>query len=328
MPVDIKFSASGWDTTITVFNNQQIQSFTVTLSHEPTSAQLDPNNWILKDFTKAFIATPSSLTLGTVNVGLSKTLSVMVKNNGVSTMTFSSIASDMAQYSVTPTTGSIAVGDSLKFDITFTPTGDGSKIGHIIFTHNLGTPDQITATGFGLWPRYTHKLSQNWNLVSLPVKPADSRKTTIFSTAASSAFAFEGSNGYVAKDSLFENNGYWIKYSSETNVTFMGYTRNADTVEVTVGWNLIGSLTKAISVDDIVTEPSGILESGFFGYNAGYAFSDSLKPSKGYWVKVNQDGKLFLQSTIVTSMGRNGVMELMGKTLEGKNELMQTGKRR
>ncbi len=324
MPVDIKFSASGWDTTITVFNNQQIQSFTVTLSHEPTSAQLDPNNWILKDFTKAFSATPSSLTFGTVNVGTSKTLSVTVRNNGVSTMTFSSVASDMVQYTVTPSTGSLVVGDSLKFDITFTPTGDGSKIGHIIFTHNLGTPDQITATAFGLWPRYTHKLFQNWNLVSLPVKPADPRKATIFSTASSAAFAFEGISGYVAKDSLFESNGYWIKYNSETNVTFMGYTRNTDTVEVTAGWNLVGSLTKAISVVNVVTDPSGILASDFFGYNVGYAFSDSLKPSKGYWVKVSQDGKLILQSVVVTGARNIGTME---GTMERKEEAIRTTRR-
>lgn len=48
MPVDIQFSAPGWDTTITAFNNSNNQRFDFVLSHKPTTASLDPGNWILK----------------------------------------------------------------------------------------------------------------------------------------------------------------------------------------------------------------------------------------------------------------------------------------
>ena len=48
MPVDIKFSTPGWDTTITVFNNVNNQTFDFDLLHKPTAATLDPGNWILK----------------------------------------------------------------------------------------------------------------------------------------------------------------------------------------------------------------------------------------------------------------------------------------
>jgi aminopeptidase N len=49
MPVDLKFASSGWDTVVTVFNDSQQQSFTVGISHDPTSVLLDSDGWILKD---------------------------------------------------------------------------------------------------------------------------------------------------------------------------------------------------------------------------------------------------------------------------------------
>ncbi|MBI3194263.1 MAG: choice-of-anchor D domain-containing protein, partial [Ignavibacteriae bacterium] len=310
MPIDFTFSASGWDTTVTLFNNQQVQSFTVSLTHDPTSVQLDPNNWILKDFGKAFFATPSSLAFGLLKVGESKTDSIKVKNNGLAMMIFSSVVSDLPQFTVTPSSGSIAVGDSMNFTITFTPTGDGSKTGHINFAHNAGMPDQVTVTGFGYWPRYTHKLLKNWSLVSLPFTPVDPRKSVIFPTASSSAFTFDGDSGYVVVDTLKEGEGYWIKYANDTYVTFIGYLRRRDTIVVKAGWNLLGTLSSPLSVDDVMTEPPGILTSNFFGYTVGYTFTDSLRTSKGYWVKVSQEGILILNfQTTGFEMRSNGVME-------------------
>ncbi|MBS4029732.1 MAG: T9SS type A sorting domain-containing protein [Ignavibacteriales bacterium] len=52
MPIDLKLSASGWDTTVTVFNNQNNQTFSFSVSHNPASLQLDPEGWILKDATQ------------------------------------------------------------------------------------------------------------------------------------------------------------------------------------------------------------------------------------------------------------------------------------
>ena len=48
MPVDFRFTGTGMDTTITVLNTSQNQSFVFTLPKDPSSFQLDPNNWILK----------------------------------------------------------------------------------------------------------------------------------------------------------------------------------------------------------------------------------------------------------------------------------------
>lgn len=48
MPVQIKVNSVTGDTTITVFNDSQVQTFNVTVNNEPTSISFDPGNWILK----------------------------------------------------------------------------------------------------------------------------------------------------------------------------------------------------------------------------------------------------------------------------------------
>jgi aminopeptidase N len=51
MPIDLKFTATGWDTTVTVMNNAPDQMFYIPLSRRATSVSLDPEGWILRDVT-------------------------------------------------------------------------------------------------------------------------------------------------------------------------------------------------------------------------------------------------------------------------------------
>jgi aminopeptidase N len=56
MPIDFKLSATGWDTTVVLFNTYSGQQFTFNVSHEPTSGQLDPDSWILRTITQVPVA--------------------------------------------------------------------------------------------------------------------------------------------------------------------------------------------------------------------------------------------------------------------------------
>jgi hypothetical protein len=48
MPVKIKVSRAIGDTTITLFNNAQIQTFNISINGQPTAINFDSGNWILK----------------------------------------------------------------------------------------------------------------------------------------------------------------------------------------------------------------------------------------------------------------------------------------
>jgi hypothetical protein len=136
---------------------------------------------------------------------------------------------------------------------------------------------------------------QGWNLMSLPLRMLDRRKTVVFPTAVSDAFTF--SNGYVLRDTLEYGKGYWIKFGSPQVLELDGGRIALDSVVVTAGWNLIGSISAIVQVGDIVQVPPGIVVSPYYEFTGGsYQIATTIEPMKGYWVKVNQNGKLVLIS--------------------------------
>ncbi len=66
-----------------------------------------------------------------------------------------------------------------------------------------------------------------------------------------------------------------------------------DTIEVSSGWNMIGSILTSAR-NEITSEPAGIITSYFYEYKSGVGYQqvDTLKKGKGFWVKVSQSGIL------------------------------------
>ncbi|MBI5216572.1 MAG: hypothetical protein HY960_12545 [Ignavibacteriae bacterium] len=133
-----------------------------------------------------------------------------------------------------------------------------------------------------------------WNLVSLPLSVQNYSKSVLFPSSISQAYLF--TNGYIGEDTLTTARGYWLKFSEATSVSFTGYQRTTDSVSLTQGWNLIGSLSDSVNVSHITSTPPGLYLSQYFGYNNGYYTVTTLEPGKGFWVKVSHDGRLILQS--------------------------------
>ncbi|MDE3057461.1 MAG: T9SS type A sorting domain-containing protein [Bacteroidota bacterium] len=63
MPVDIRLSENGWDTTVTVFNDSLKQTFTVNEQRAVTSVAVDPDDWILKGVFPQNNAPPETYSL-------------------------------------------------------------------------------------------------------------------------------------------------------------------------------------------------------------------------------------------------------------------------
>lgn len=106
----------------------------------------------------AFTRSAISISAGTVPVFEPKQDTVTVTNNGLTSLTISSVTSTSAEFSVLPTNGTLAPGYSQQFIVTTSPTSTGAKSTNIIFTHTLASsPDtvQVTATGVILPPSVT-----------------------------------------------------------------------------------------------------------------------------------------------------------------------------
>lgn len=136
--------------------------------------------------------------------------------------------------------------------------------------------------------------TDGWNLVSLPLRPADPRSSRVYTSSISSTFAYEGS--YTSIETLRTGVGYWIKFATAGIDQIHGSPLTADTIPLRGQWNMIGGLHDPILVASIVTNPPGIISSNYFGFDAGYQIVDTLEPGKGYWVKTTSPGLMMLSS--------------------------------
>jgi hypothetical protein len=227
----------------------------------------------------------------------------IVKNTGTEILTISSVSTSTPELTINPTSGSLAPSDSEIFYITFSPSGwYNDRTDTVTFAHNAaGSPTRFLcaaeATVF-----FIDTVDAGWNMLSVPIIVGDSSETALYSTATSRAFSYKG--GYRPQDTLNFGSGYWVKFGSGTVVNYGGAVVDPETIYVSPGWNMIGSMYLPVSVSGITSNPPGMITSSFFGYSQGYLVASSLEPGAGYWVKVNQPGSLILSSSASTSANK------------------------
>jgi hypothetical protein len=190
--------------------------------------------------------------------------------------------------------------------------GGKATSGDIVLRSSIGQPaiqkmtyldtGNIMESGFmpglrtysGSFTTLEYAVAESWNMISLPLIVSDSRKTTLFPTAVSDAFAYVTS--YETKDTLHNGVGYWLKFPSADMIILAGTSYMRDTIDVSGRWNMIGALDYPILVADVEPIPPMTITSVFFGYDGIYNEEDTLKPGKGYWVKTSEAGKLVLKT--------------------------------
>lgn len=302
MPIDIRLSASGWDTTVTVFNDSLMQSFPIEVSHDPTSVQLDPGGWIMKDILAPVTLSPNRILFGRLLVGSAKTDSVTVTNLTVVPLSVLSVLPDSSDYSAMPTSAEIGPFAAMKFYITYAPTSPTVMIGRVTFTFASTSPLQVTVIGVGYYPTSDFGISKGWNIVSVPLTGNDPRLSVMFPTAVSGPFQFTGDSGYTAKDSLVRGSGCWLKFTGDETVTLAGISSYSDTIGVREGWNLIGSIASSIPIAKVAALGTS-LQGLIYGYDHGYRSADSILPGRGYWVKAGSPGSLILDTSGMLAKG-------------------------
>ncbi len=148
-----------------------------------------------------------------------------------------------------------------------------------------------------------YPLFTGWNMVSLPVTYADSRKSILYPAAISDAFCFEPGSGYLTEDSMSPGTGYWLRFGSAGTYHYTGIERRRDSIPINPGWNLIGSISYLIPAGNLKTSPAGILHGPIFGLANGYTVATTIVPGSAYWVNSTAAGVLVLD-TAVTGTGK------------------------
>ncbi len=168
--------------------------------------------------------------------------------------------------------------------------------------YNFGNDFLVTVIDTS--PLNSFPVKKGWNLVSLSVEAGRKAKSNLYPASSSNAYSYVSNAGYVSKDTLASGRGYWLKFDNAENPVIQGFSVDSLTVDVSAGWNLIGTINTPLYTGDITSNPPSIVTSQFYQYDAGYKNADTLKPAQGYWVKVSEAGTLTLSHSIVTSQSR------------------------
>jgi len=185
--------------------------------------------------------------------------------------------------------GGIVVNINMKNQNSYTLTNTGITSLKIEFSYFITMPLTVKA---------------NWNIISVPLKSTDMSVARIFPNAASLAYKYSGS--YVPADSFANGKGYWLKFNRDTTYNQTGLVTSPKNIPVSSGWNLIGPFDENIPVTSIISVPSGIVTSSYYGYVSAYTIADTLKKGKGYWVQANATGILMkntAENMIVSNAG-------------------------
>ncbi|MBI4547593.1 MAG: T9SS type A sorting domain-containing protein [Ignavibacteriae bacterium] len=244
-----------------------------------------------------FSIQPNGLNFGNTVLGYSRVDSMTFYNFGSTTINVVNVSSNRSEFVVTPTTTAILPGESQKLYITFTPAAEGHLTGFLSFEHDLpGSPEVVALAGSGILFESISDVVRDWNIVSVPYAVLDYRKAVLFPTAISPAFRYQSLGRYLKTDTLQNGVGYWAKFDTQQVITIGGIPQAYRMDELVKGWNIIGSLAVPLLISQLTTSPPDILLTDFFGYENGYYLADTLKPMKGYWVKVSEPGTLYLNA--------------------------------
>ncbi len=159
----------------------------------------------------------------------------------------------------------------------------------------------------------TFNVEEGWNIVSAPLIADDMTVSSVFPNASSNAFGFITGQGYNQVSELSNGEGYWLKFPAAEQINIAGSSYPGN-VPVFAGWNLVGPFDYSVAVNDITSDPAGIIAGNFFGYNAGYITASTLEPGQGYWIKVSGDGELILNAPVKKAVVYSGgINEEWGK---------------
>jgi len=161
------------------------------------------------------------------------------------------------------------------------------------------------------------ELYTGWNMISLPLKPADLSASSVLATIPNAGgIAYLWNASKAAYDAIYGDielepgKAYWISVTGDGTWTPTGSEIHGTKVNLTPGWNMIGVPSAAnVSVADITVTVGAdtytLVEAAQNGYIGGIFYSwntaneewdatiisdtATLKPGTGYFININQE---------------------------------------
>jgi hypothetical protein len=247
----------------------------------------------------AFSIFPNPWDFGNVNVGNALVDTLTVTNLGTAILLVDSVRTYGGEFTANPSNAfSIVPGNSVKVAVRFGPTSPGEQRGHVVFRSNSPlSPDSVSVVGVGISTAVSLHVPTlwGWNMVANPILTASDSVHQLYPASSFDyAFAFVPGSGYERRGVMENGLGYWATFPQDTTSLLVGVAVMIDTIQVSAGWNMIGSITSAVDTAAITTIPPGLRSSLYFGYMNGYTPTSSVLPGRAYWVKSSGNGSFIL----------------------------------
>jgi len=137
-------------------------------------------------------------------------------------------------------------------------------------------------------------LKAGWNMVSVPVVPADTSRAAVFPPAdVVAVYTWNPSQkSYEVPISIAPEVGYWVAVTTDKTITITGTPVTTWTSSLIAGWNMVGSVCgDPVAVAELTTDvsPDPLVRGAVYAWNPtqkSYSPADAVAEGLGYWVAV------------------------------------------
>ncbi|MCK4814219.1 right-handed parallel beta-helix repeat-containing protein, partial [bacterium] len=142
---------------------------------------------------------------------------------------------------------------------------------------------------------------QGWNLISLPVIPEDNTMDVLFGELPYySVYSWNITGQFYKKldenDHMEVGRGYMFDVLNDTLLNISGAPIFNYTVDLTKGWNMIGSLIYDASIADPDDDPNNSVLNWAYAMDlmGNFVGTQDIRPARGYWVMALDNCTLML----------------------------------
>jgi len=219
------------------------------------------------------------------------------------------------QPSLTWTGGDPDAGDTVTYSVRIAADPDPSIVAEGLYACEYSSENlmpcqtyywQVIArdnhgvtTGGPMWSfttDYETRLRAGWNMVSVPIAPADASTSAVFPDVEAVYTWDSSTKSYVVPDVIVPHQGYWVAVLEDMAIELNGTPVTTWTSVQDTGWNMIGSVHGGnvffSSPDD---DPANAVEGFAYWWNPdtkSYEYCTSIEPCNGYWIASTQDCSL------------------------------------
>jgi hypothetical protein len=148
---------------------------------------------------------------------------------------------------------------------------------------------------------FTLSLSKGWNMVSIPGAPTDNSIANLVQgkPILSSVYTLDTNTVTFKLVSTIDfGGGYLMAARQNTELSIPYQPKTSLTRQVKKGWNMVGSVSTAVSTNQLSSSPpNAVLSSIVFGLNPAtvrFEPANTIQPGRGYLVAATQDATLMM----------------------------------